>query len=373
MDVILHLTQDCQLDCIYCYGGRKLARSMPWEVAERAIDLLFEQPRRDEIPPLLSFFGGEPLLEIPLLKRCVAYAEERRAETGHPFRMTITTNGLNADEDTIAYLAEKEMAVALSFDGVPEAHNATRPYRGGGASFEDTRSALRRMQLHFPNLIICAVVSPENVACLPESIDFFLESGCRQIVLNPNFLASWTDRDCESWRAGYEHAAARFLESFRSGRPLHLSFITAKIATHLKGGYELCDCCDFGAKEIAVAPSGNIYPCQRMVGDDDGNPGLMGDVFRGLNPHICRQLTGAKQQCSTQCLQCDLQRRCRNWCSCVNYRLTGRYDLTAPIVCFHERTAIEIADRTASQLFKEKNPAFLQTFYAAGRVEPEWI
>jgi uncharacterized protein len=373
VDVILHLTQDCQLNCIYCYGGRKRAQGMSWEVAKLGIDLLFEKPHRNGFPPLLSFFGGEPLLEIPLLKKCVAYAEQHSAETGAKFRMTVTTNGLCADEATIAYIAEKGMATALSFDGVPEAQNSTRPYRGGRESFEDTLSALRRMRHQLPELIICAVVTPENVACLPDSIDLFLENGCRQIVLNPDFFACWTERDCELWRSGYEHAASRFIESFRSGKPLHISFITAKIATHLKGGYGLDDFCDFGTREIAIAPSGNIYPCQRMVGEDDGAVGLMGDVFQGLNPKMCRHLNKSKQIKNLECLDCELQPRCRNWCSCVNQRLTECYDHTAPIVCFHERMAIEIADRTASQLYKENNLTFMRTFYACGRIESEWV
>lgn len=373
MDVILHLTQDCQLDCIYCYGGRKRSHSMSWDVAKRGIDLLFRQPHRDGLPPLLSFFGGEPLLEIPLLKQCVAYSEQRSTETGVQFRMNVTTNGLCADEDTISYLAEKGMAAALSFDGVPEAQNTTRPYRGGRKSFDDTLSALRRMRSQLPDLIICAVVTPRNVAFLPESLDLFLENDCRQIMPNPDFFASWTERDCELWRIGYEYAASRFIESFRGGRPLHISFITAKIATHLKGGYGPDDCCDFGDKEIAVAPSGNIYPCQRMVGEDDGAVGLMGDVFLGLNPQVCRHLNESKQIQNRECLDCHLRLRCRNWCSCVNRRLTGQYNHTAPIVCFHERMAIEIADRTASELYKENDPAFMKTFYAGGRIEPEWV
>ncbi|HUT75622.1 MAG TPA: radical SAM protein [Armatimonadota bacterium] len=372
MDVILHLTQDCQLACVYCYGGRKRACAMAWDTARRAIDLLFDHSSA-EMPSKLTFFGGEPLLELPLLKRCVDYAKARRADTGHPLRLEVATNGLAADAATIEYCLSQEMEVTLSFDGVAAAQDATRRYGNGGSSFADTQAAMHRLLPHFPELAICAVVSPENVQYLPLSIDFFLAAGVRRLMLNPNFFARWGDSQLDLWRRGYEHAAGRFIEEYRCGRAVNVGFITAKVVTHLKGGYDLCDCCDFGQKEIAVAPSGNIYPCQRMVGEDVGELGLMGDVFTGMNQAVCEQLADARQARNPECLQCDLRRRCRNWCSCVNHRLTGRFDCTGPLVCFHERMAIAIADRTASQLFRENNPTFLQTFYPETPISPEWL
>ena len=65
----------------------------------------------------------------------------------------------------------------------------------------------------------------------------------------------------------------------------------------------------------------------------------------------------------TECIGCEFRPRCMNWCCCINYALTGAIDETDGIVCFHERTAIKVADRVGSLLFEEKNPAFLNRFY----------
>ena len=43
MNVTLCLTHDCNLGCHYCYAGPKSRRSMSWEVAEKAIDLGFDE------------------------------------------------------------------------------------------------------------------------------------------------------------------------------------------------------------------------------------------------------------------------------------------------------------------------------------------
>ncbi len=372
MDLILHLTHDCQLACTYCYGGHKRASAMSWDVARRAIDLLFDKPPTEPAAQI-GFFGGEPLLELPLLGQCIAYAETRRAETGKPFRLAITTNGLAVNDALAGWLESKAVEPTLSFDGVQEAQDACRRFPAGESSFADTRRAMTAMQRHFPDLAVCAVVSPENVQDLPASIDFFVESGIRALFLNPNFFAQWDDEQLALWRRGYEHAARRFENEFRSGRAFHVNFITAKIVTHLKGGYDRSDCCDFGQKEIAVAPSGNIYPCQRMVGEDTAELGLMGDVSSGLNVSTCRELAYAREITGDDCLRCDLRRRCRNWCSCVNHRLTGRFDRTGALVCLHERMAIEIADSVASRLFEEKNKTFMETFYLEEQIASEWV
>jgi uncharacterized protein len=374
MNVILHLTHDCQLRCAYCYGGPRHEGRMSWEVARRALDLFFEQSSTASPDiPQISFFGGEPLLEWDLLQQCVAYAESRKAAAGQDFRLTITTNGLALDRNRAEYLRSKNVGLLFSFDGAQEAQDATRRLSDGRSSFADTRRALGLVLGVFDNPAVCAVVSPENVAFLPESIDFLLGEGVRQIMLNPNFFAEWDEQHRDLWTAGYEHAARRFEESYRQGVPLNIHVFTAKIITHLQGGYGPCDVCDFGSHEIAIAPSGRIYPCQRMVGDDRQDLGLLGNVFDGLDPRAAAELAACRQVRAPACGQCAIRSRCRNWCSCVNHALTGRFDQPGGIICFHEQLAVRLADRAASRLFQEKNKLFLETYYLEKQFAPEWV
>ena len=110
-----------------------------------------------------------------------------------------------------------------------------------------------------------------------------------------------------------------------------------------------------------------------MVGEDNEELGLLGDVFNGLDEDACREISEARDITSPECLECEHHGRCRNWCSCVNHRLTGRFDRVGPLVCYHERMAIDVADSAASRLFQEQNSTFLETFYQEEQVAPEWI
>ncbi|MBU1534354.1 SPASM domain-containing protein, partial [Myxococcota bacterium] len=143
--------------------------------------------------------------------------------------------------------------------------------------------------------------------------------------------------------------------------------IDGKIITHLKNGFEECDKCGFAEREFAVAPSGNIYGCERLIGNDDNEEMCIGNVATGFD-EAKRAAIIAKRgsNVNLDCLECTYRNRCMNWCHCINYATTGAIDTTDGIVCFHERIAISVADRVGETLFNEKNPLFLNHFYDIG-------
>lgn len=78
--IILQVTQNCNLRCQYCvYSGSYINRvhnnkRMSVEVAKQAIDFLVKHSENSkEIS--IGFYGGEPLLEVPLIREVVDYAE----------------------------------------------------------------------------------------------------------------------------------------------------------------------------------------------------------------------------------------------------------------------------------------------------------
>jgi uncharacterized protein len=66
MKCTLLLTQDCNLDCSYCYV-RKREAVMDLETAAKIIDFVYARTAAEEVIHF-GFFGGEPLLQFGLLK-----------------------------------------------------------------------------------------------------------------------------------------------------------------------------------------------------------------------------------------------------------------------------------------------------------------
>jgi len=362
MDVTLCLTHDCNLGCTYCYAGTKRRRAMTWDTAHQALDFVFAvgDPKIQ-----LGFFGGEPLLEWELLQRCTDEAQRRADDAGVRLVKTVTTNATLMTGERARWLADRGFVPALSIDGNRSMHDATRRLRGGGSSFDACMAGLDASLAVYPDVEVIVVPDPANVVHTMDGVRHLVQDrGVRRVSLNPNFYTPWSDEALDVWREQYHRVGDFYVECYRSGNAIALNFIDGKVITHLKCGFECRDRCNFGEREIAVAPSGRIYPCERLVGDDvDDDPMCIGTVATGFD-EARRAAILARRGCTNdECTGCAIRNRCMNWCCCINYTLTGAIDVTDGIVCFHERLAVDVADRVGRVLFEERNPLFLARFY----------
>jgi uncharacterized protein len=374
MEFTLCLTHACNLRCAYCYAGRKFPAAMTWAVAERAVDFSLGQTIRQAAlsgrPPVsqLGFFGGEPLLEWPLLQRATAYAMKESERLGIRLRKTLTTNMTLLDGGKAAWLKSHGFFVGLSLDGNAAMHDTLRRFRNGRGSHAVCRPALDYFRGPGAPAEVIVVPDPRNIGHLADSVKWLMEQDVRRIALNPNFYTVWPKTALSTWKKALRQIGALYLERYRAGEPVRINVIDGKIRAHLQGGYAPCDRCGFGEKEIAVAPSGNMYPCERVVGDDAGEALRIGDVFKGFDPERRASILARRGNTVEACSECALRERCMNWCCCINQATTGAIDRVDGLVCFHERMTIAEADRVGAVLYAESNPAFLAAFY--GRSAP---
>lgn len=312
----------------------------------------------------LGFFGGEPLMEWELLQQCTERAEALTQQTGIKLTKTVTTNATLLSNDRAKWLADHNFFLAVSIDGNRIMHDVTRPHCSGASSFDAALRGLQIALMHFSKLEVIVVIDPANIAFLADSVRFLADDvKVPRISINPNFYTDWSESAKNQWYTAFNELGDFYTERFRTGQPFELNFINSKIITRLKEGYSACDRCSFGEKEIAVAPSGNLYPCERLVADDCNAEVCIGNVFDGFDDKKYIGLLRQRGNTNPECTDCGLRERCMNWCGCINYATTGSIHQVAGIVCFHEKIAMEVADRVGSTLYAEANPAFLRQFY----------
>ena len=363
MNLTLCLTHDCNLACTYCYAGAKRRTVMPGSIADSALRFALEQTT-DKLQ--LGFFGGEPLLEWELLRSCTERAEALTKQAGVRLLPTVTTNATLLTEERAQWMAQHNFFLGVSIDGNRPMHDTTRPDASGASSFDATYRGLLIARNHFPKLDTVVVIDPSNISHLTDSVRFLAEDAAvPRISINPNFYTEWPDDALAEWTEAFHALGDYYLERFRANRPFELNFINSKIITRLKEGYAACDRCSFGEHEIAVAPSGNMYPCERLVGEDRNAEVCIGNISAGLDEKKYYSLLRQRGNTNLECTDCALRERCMNWCGCINYATTGHINRVAGIVCFHEQLAIEVADRVGNALYAENNPAFLKQFYYA--------
>ncbi|MDP6524858.1 MAG: radical SAM protein [Kiritimatiellia bacterium] len=360
MDVTLSLTHDCNLACSYCYAGEKRRTSMTTKVADRALDFAFSFDA-DEVQ--LGYFGGEPMMEWELLQHATARAEELAADS-IKLKKTLTTNVTMMTPERAEWLKEHEFYLGVSIDGCRKMHDVTRPFVSGRSSFDACIKGLDIILSLIPDLEVIVVPDPMSVQHLAESIRFMIEDKkVHRVSVNPNFYTEWDDEALDGMKKAFEEIGEQYLAWYRSGMMPQVNFIDTKVITQLKEGYSCKDKCNFGEHEIAVAPSGRLYPCERLVATDDGGEMCIGNIFDGFDEKKRAAILSQRGNVNPDCLSCSIRSRCMNWCCCINYALTGTINRTDGIVCFHEQTAAAVADRIGSMLFEERCPAFLRRFY----------
>jgi sulfatase maturation enzyme AslB (radical SAM superfamily) len=122
----LCITHDCNLNCVYCYQKHERGKRMSMETARQSIDWIFANVPAYADAVEISFIGGEPLLEFPLIREITQYLCAKKPDT--PFIFYATTNGTLLDEEMKTWFTRRRDCfwLGLSLDGRRETHNRNR-------------------------------------------------------------------------------------------------------------------------------------------------------------------------------------------------------------------------------------------------------
>jgi len=136
-NAIVVLNLDCNLACPYCYEGHfRGNRYMTLATA----DLLVTTLQRDQIDcgraVKLSFYGGEPLLSIDLIKSISDRLQRAAAAKGTSYSFSLVTNGTLLTRQVVEELLPLGFVGAkVTLDGPRETHDRSRPFVSGRGSF----------------------------------------------------------------------------------------------------------------------------------------------------------------------------------------------------------------------------------------------
>ena len=356
MKYTLLITQDCNLACKYCYIGKK-ADTMPHSVATKVIDFVFANALPDE-GIKIGFFGGEPLLQLGLIKAITELIENHPSYDRDRVRLAVVTNGTIFSAEIADFVRAHDMSFGVSCDGPPQVHDLFRSFPNGQPSSPVVEQTIREALEVFGLIPVNVVYHPRTLRYLPESVEYLASLGVRQVYLNPDFSAPWTEQDADLLSEVYGEVAERYMKYYLDEDPRFISLIDAKIAVILRGGYAPLERCRMGKGEFAFTPDGRIYPCERLVGMG-GEDHCIGNVNNGSGVKQPSCHTAPGQRLNPECLSCGLSEYCMNWCGCSNYFSSGYYNRVGPFLCASERAAIETSFHVFETLEKKMGPTFV--------------
>lgn len=180
--VVLGVTEACNFRCDYCYYSGAYAdsrghsgKTISPETALGAVEWYFGFPRKEY---RLGFYGGEPLLRLPLLRTIAAHAISKKPE-GSRVIFALTTNGALLDDEACDFLVELDAETFVSIDGPQGVHDRYRHDSHGNPTFAMVLNNLRRFRAshsgYFDRLVnFSMTIAPPNP--LPEIASFMKEN-----------------------------------------------------------------------------------------------------------------------------------------------------------------------------------------------------
>ncbi len=152
--LILNVSEACNFRCAYCVFGEAdptrrshTGRMMNWDTAKAAIDeFLLNSKKADH--RAVTFYGGEPLLNLELLRRCVAYI--RQDPQNEDVYFGLTTNGSLLTNEVGKFLASANVGITVSLDGPQHVHDKYRRGQGGNGTWHMVVNGVRRFLDNHP-------------------------------------------------------------------------------------------------------------------------------------------------------------------------------------------------------------------------------
>jgi len=356
MHYTLHMTARCNLSCSYCYVNHDSGGDMTPETARAAVDLAGSGAKRAG----LIFFGGEPLLLRGLITDTVAYARSLERKGGCRYYFKITTNGLLLNDSFLTYARREGFFIALSLDGLKEAHDAHRKDGNGAGSYDQAADAARRLLAVKPYSPALMTIRPDTLPLYAEGVESLFALGFRYVIASLDYSADWDETHLPELESQYKQLAELYQRKTLAEEKFYFSPFEVKISSHVNSRTYCHERCELGLRQLSVGPDGTLYPCVQFVGD----PAFaLGDVRRGIDETARQALFTRNETEKPGCDRCAIRARCNHYCACLNRQATGSIDDISPMLCAHERIVLPIADELAERLYNRGNAMFIQKQY----------
>ena len=355
-EITFQITENCNLNCSYCYQINKTHNVMNFEIAKKFIDLLIENNKNTQQylntelckGVILEFIGGEPLLEIDLIDQIIQYFRTKTILYNHPWqnnwRISICSNGtLYFDPKFQDFLKKYNdvLSFCISIDGDKKLHDNCRKFPDGSGSYNMAIKASRHYRKYWNKDIGTKMtLSPEHIQYMSDAVINLINENYNTIPLNCIFEKGWTN----------EHAAIlyqqlKILTNYILNNNLEDKIYISMFEEtffHPKDITDDQNWCGGNGRMMAINWKGDIYPCLRYMESSLGpdiEPIKIGNVNTGIMTDAkCRDcINRLKQvnrltQSTQECIECPIAEGCA-WCQAYNYQDSGDFNHRATYIC----------------------------------------
>ena len=326
LNVWLHITNTCNLNCSYCCIAKTNAH-MSKEIGLKTIQTVFETAKNNEFRTVfLKYSGGEPTLRFELVQALQEYASRLARENSLDLQAVVLSNGTTWTDHMVDWLVKSNVGLVISLDGVGEDHDIQRSTKGGQGSFT-------RIERTIDTILIPAGIRPyititvtgRNAHAAADAAAWAIE---RNLPIHLNLYRESDNSSQNKFNAFEEkqiidglRSVYQVIENLLPTRSVYLGQLLDSVL--LKPHKYSCSA---GQSYLVFSHTGQLAQCPQHLSNSEylatSNAPLQ-TIAHGKIPIIS---VDDKEECK----DCIWRYRCAGGCPEETYRIKGRYNVNSP-------------------------------------------
>jgi uncharacterized protein len=270
----------------------------------------------------VNFFGGEPLMNWPLIAPAIAHARKVLEPYTPNLIFSLNTNAALLTPEIARFLVENRVVAYVSLDGLEASHDSMRVDRGGAGTFQRVIKGLRTLVAEADAdylrdcLSVLCTVSTSNLDDALPLLEFAAGLGIKNLSFNEAAMCVGSQKESlGAAQVSDESFFDQTLQLYERARELDIA--VGGMWGHLRhrlarGGLKFCPAL---GNEMGVRPNGSIFPCPVVYRDSNQAIGhLKPDGSMEVTP---RYAAWAERYATRirACRKCEIVGICRGGCA----------------------------------------------------------
>lgn len=314
MNFSVYFTNQCNLECKYCYEEHKqLNTNMNIDTIDNMIIFMEEMYLKSnkKATVQMKIHGGEPLLNHKNIRYMLNKIKEKDVFSNNIF-YEITTN-LTILNDEIIDIISQMSRIYVSIDGDKISHDKNRVFKNNKGTYDVVTNNIKMLLKYRPDLVARVTISKNTKDRFISNILDIYRIGIREITCELNFEENWNYEELlEIYE--YNKELNRILEK-EGVSDLYYANLENPLSLNMNSR------CNGGINEFSINYNGDIYPCIYAVGIHKfklGNLNLNNKKIKKLDEKYYK--SGVR----FDCVDCSHMEICdSNRCLLINEIKTG--------------------------------------------------
>jgi uncharacterized protein len=328
--LFLITTTSCNLDCDYCFYRSSSSQSlehrqnMSFDTAKHALDdfsrITNKNIKGDGYWQQVTFYGGEPLINKPLLYKAIPYT---RALFDLDTNLVINTNATLLEKEDIKLFKDNHVEAQVSIDGSKEMHDLHRKHQNGAPSYDIVIANIKRLLDSGVKVLPMITATDANIDNFSNTLyKLVTDLGIDDFAVNVLITNSFNTNDEYT-----EKLATEMLKAYREFGTKANDYAFVELYNRLLGEDKTIARNSCGSsRKITIFPNGNVYACQALEKVKMNLMKTINDDYENDDNWSCWR--NRSRFDNNECLKCGSIMSCGGGCATGSYNACGSiYDI----------------------------------------------